>query len=137
MARYKLVKDEDLNTTGVIINDGTHPNLAEGTSIPNSTDNRHWVEYVEWEVSNDADAADTIDYMEMMRQERNGYLSAIDWRVIRNYRQVQNSETPTDDATAMGLVYTYMKDLADMPENNPGTDTKAEYEALTWPSEPA
>ena len=115
MGRYKLVKDEDLNVTGVIINDGTHPVLPQGTCIPAVVGNKDWDKYVEWDVDNDADAAETIDYMAMVRSERDSRMSTMDWRVLRNYQQVANSETPDDDGTAMGLVYVYMKDLRDMP----------------------
>lgn len=79
---------------------------------------------------------DPNDYMQMMRDERDRRMDAIQWRIQRNYRQIQNSETPTDDGTKMTEIYTYMKDLADMPQDNPDCDTKAEYDALTWPTEP-
>jgi len=137
MARYKLVKDEDLNLIAVLINDATHPTLSEGTRIPNDTSNRHWQEYLTWEESNDADAADTIDYMAKMRRERDTRMDAMQWRIQRNYRQIQNSETPTDDSAKMTAIYGYMKDLADMPQDNPNITTKAQYEALDWPSEPS
>jgi hypothetical protein len=138
MARYKLVKDEDGNTTGVVINDGTHPELPEGASIPNAADNRHWVEYEAWEAEpeNDADAADAIDWMARLRSDRDTKLAAIDWRIMRNKTQLDNSDTPSDDATKMGEVRDYMQTLRDFPANNPITD-KAGYEALSWPSEPA
>ena len=76
-------------------------------------------------------------FMGQMRQERDRLIDAIQWRVLRNYRQVQNNETPTDDATKMTAIYEYMKDLADMPQDNPDTDTQAEYNALVWPTVPA
>lgn len=136
MARYKLVKDEDGNTTGALINDGTHPELPEGSSIPNKVGNRFWDEYVIWEETNDADAADNIDWMAKMREERTRRINAIEWRIMRNKTQLDNSDTPDDDATKMTAIRTYMQDLRDMPEENPDVDTKAEYEALVWPTEP-
>jgi len=136
MSRYKLIKDVDLNVTDVIVNDGTHPTLPEGACIPAVVGDRDYDEYLVWEEENDADAADTIDYMEMMRVERDIRLKAADWRVHRNYQQVTNSDTPSDDASKMGDVYDYMQALRDMPEDHTGTDTKTEYEALTWPTEP-
>jgi len=125
MARYQLVKDEDLNIIGVRVNDSTHPELPEGTSIPNSLDNRHWVEYEEWAQSNTADAADTIDYMAMMRSERDQRLAACDWNQSRDV-------TLTNDAAWV----TYRQALRDMPQNNSSVSDKAAYEALTWPTEP-
>lgn len=128
MGRYKLVKDEDGNTTSVVINDGTHPNLAVGTIIPNDTDNRHWNEYVEWEESDDADAADTIDYMAQMRSKRDGRLQSCDWTVL--------SDSPL--AASLQADYeAYRQDLRDVPQDNPSITTKAGYDAITWPSEPA
>ena len=128
MARYKLVKDEDLNVIGVCVNDSTHPTLAEGASIPNDTSNRHWQEYLTWEESNDADAADTIDYMAKMRQERDQRLSACDWT------HIDDSPLSSEDKTSWA---TYRQSLRDMPQNNPSVTTKAQYEALAWPTEPA
>lgn len=127
MARYKLVKDEDLNVTGVIINDETHPILEEGTSIPANTENRFWNEYLEWAESNTADAADTIDYMAKMRVERDRRLSACDWT------HIDDSPLSSEDKTSWA---TYRQSLRDMPQNNSSVTTKAQYEALTWPTEP-
>lgn len=138
MGQYKLQKDADLNIIGVIVNDGTHPTLPQGACIPVAVGNKDYDEYVLWdaEEGNTPDAADGIDYMARMRGERDSRMNAIQWRIQRNQRQVANSETPTDDGTAMGLVYAYMADLADMPEDNSGIDTLTEYNALTWPTEP-
>jgi len=134
--RYKLVQDESLATTGVLVNDATHPTLAQGTSIPNDTNNRHWNEYLTWAQTNTADPADTIDYMQRMRDERDRRMNAMEWRINRNYRQTSNAETPTDNATKMTEIYTYMKSLADMPQTNPSVPDKASYDALVWPTEP-
>lgn len=79
---------------------------------------------------------DPVDYMALMRSERDRRLADIDWRILRNYTQVAHSETPTDDATKMAAIYAYQKDLRDMPENNPNTTTKALYDALVWPNKP-
>ena len=137
MARYKLIQDESLTTTGVLVNDATHPTLPQGTSIPNDTNNRHWAEYLEWAQNNTADAADTIDYMAQMRGERDRRMGAMEWRINRNHRQVNNSETPTDNAAKMTEIYNYMKSLADMPQTNPSVADDAAYDALVWPTEPA
>jgi len=136
MGRYKLVKDEDLNITNIIVNDGTHSTLPQGACIPVCVGNKDYDEYLIWEEENNADAADTIDYIVRMRSERTNRMNAMQWRIQRNQRQVANSEIPDDDGTVMGNIYDYMKALADMPEDNPGTDTKAKYAALTWPTEP-
>jgi hypothetical protein len=79
---------------------------------------------------------DPVDYMAKMRAERDTRLAEIDWRIIRNYTQVEHSETPTDDGTKMAAIYQYQKDLRDFPANNPIT-TKAQYDALVWPTKPA
>jgi len=75
--------------------------------------------------------------MTKMREERDRLLVAMDWRIQRNYQQVQASQTPTDDSTKMTEIYTYMQDLRDMPQDNPGISSDAEYNALTWPEEPS
>ena len=128
MGRYKLLKDDDGNTTGVLINDGTHPNLPQGTTIPNNTDHRLWQEYLEWEESNDADAADTIDWMQRMRDQRDSLLAACDW-------------TGCDDnqlsASVKSEWETYRQDLRDMPQDNPSVTTKSAFDALEWPTAPA
>lgn len=131
MARYKLVKDEDLNITGVVVNDGTHPRLPEGTSIPNAVGNRDWDEYLVWEATHDADAADTVDYMERMRQDRNNLMDVCDWTQLPDVIAQSRLTTANVDSFA-----TYRQALADMPQNNTGVTTKAAYEALSWPSEP-
>ena len=82
------------------------------------------------------DWVDPTDYMAKLRATRDQKLDEIDWRIIRNYTQVAHSETPTDDGTKMAAIYTYQKNLRDFPAANPIT-TKAQYDALTWPSEPA
>jgi len=127
MARYKLIEDENSNATGVIVNDETHPNLPQGACIPANIDNADWQEYLTWEESNDADAADNIDYMQMMRDRRNTLLTACDW--------TQLSDSPLSAAKKTEY-QTYRQDLRDMPQDNPNVDTKAEYDALVWPTEP-
>lgn len=79
---------------------------------------------------------DPVDYMALLRQTRDQKLNEMDWRVMRNYTQVAHSETPTDDGTKMAAIYQYQKDLRDFPANNPIT-TKAQYDALVWPTKPA
>ena len=130
MARYKLVKDEDLNTTGVVVNDDTHPTLPEGASIPNCVGNRDWDEYVLWEAEegNTADAADTVDYMARMRSVRDQLLSRCDWT------QITDSPLSGDAKTNY---QTYRQDLRDMPQDNPNITTKEGYDGLTWPTEPS
>lgn len=96
--------------------DGTYSGEANADSVPGLT---------------------VVDYMQKMRDERDARLNAIEWRVQRNYSQVQKGDTPTDDATKMTEIYTYQQDLRDMPQDNPSVTTKAQWDALTWPSEPA
>ena len=136
MGRYKLVKDEDANITSIIVNDETHPTLPQGTCIPVCVGNKDYDDYLEWDETNDADDADTIDYMVKMRAERDSRMNAMQWRIQRNQRQVANNETPDDADGKMDDIYDYMKDLANMPENNSSISTKAEYDALTWPTKP-
>ena len=60
MARYKnLGSDTPADRTGVIVNDGTHPTLPQGATIPNAAGNKHWQEFLEWEAEpNTPDSAD-------------------------------------------------------------------------------
>ena len=118
------------------MNDGTHPTLPKGACIPVSWGNKDYQEYLAWTAKNDADAADTIDYMAQMRSERDSRMNKMQWRIQRNYRQVANGETPDDDDVDMAKVYDYMKDLANMPADNSGIDTKEKYKTATWPVAP-
>lgn len=127
MARYKLVKDEDLNITDVRINDASHPVLAEGTVIPNTPGNRYWVQYETWAETNTPDAADTIDYLLRMRTERDLRLSVCDW--------TQGNDSPLIEGDKI-LWATYRQELRDMPQNNPSVPDKAAYDALVWPVAP-
>ena len=136
MSRYKLVKDENLNIVGVVVNDDSHSELPIGSYIPSSVGNRHWDEYVIWNELNAPDEADVVDYMFKMRQERDNRMNAMEWRINRNYRQLQNNEIATDDTSKMTEIYNYMKALADMPQNNPNVADKESYESLVWPTEP-
>jgi hypothetical protein len=82
-------------------------------------------------------AAAIVDYMSMIRVERDKRIAAIYWRVERNYTQVAGSVTPSDDSTKMTEIYVYLQDLRDMPNDNPDIDTNEEYVALVWPTVPA
>ena len=79
---------------------------------------------------------DPVDYMAKLRQTRDQKLDAIYWRVERNQTQKAGSITPTDDDTKMGDIYTYLQILRDFPAAHPVT-TKAQYDALVWPTVPA
>ena len=129
MARYKLMQDEDGNTAGVIVNDGTHPSLPQGASIPNDAANTDWVEYEQWVTDGGtADAADGIDWVERMRGVRDGLLAQTDWTQVSDV--ALTAQEVTDCAT-------YRTGLRDMPQNNPTIADKAAYDALTWPTKPA
>lgn len=135
MARYKLVTDEDGATTGVVVNDGTHPELAEGASIPNDSGNRHWVEYEAWvDEGNTADAADGVDWMQRMRDERDSLLSQTDWTQLSDVLQDSSGGSLTQEQ--IDNYAQYRQELRDMPQDNPDISSKAEYEALTWPTNP-
>lgn len=70
---------------------------------------------------------DPVDYMALMRATRDSLLTACDWTQLSDCQLT--AQQVTDYAT-------YRQSLRDMPQDNPGTTTKALYDALTWPTEP-
>jgi hypothetical protein len=79
---------------------------------------------------------DPIDYMDKMRTYRDCLINRFYWRVERHESQDAGGITPTDNDTKMAEIYTYLQALRDMPEVHPDVHTKAEYDALVWPTEP-
>lgn len=69
---------------------------------------------------------DPVDYMQMMRSERDRLLLACDWTQLTDCPLTEQQKT--DYAT-------YRQALRDMPQNNT-ISTKAEYESLVWPVKP-
>lgn len=97
------------------------------TYNPNET--WHMAVLREWvAVPNEIGAyVDSTDYMALMRGERDPLLMACDW--------TQLPDSPLS-ASLKADWAAYRQDLRDMPQDNPIT-TKAEYDALVWPVEPA
>jgi hypothetical protein len=79
---------------------------------------------------------DPVDYMARLRRDRDTKLNSIYRRVERNQSQKAGEIVPTDNDTKMDEIYAYLQVLRDFPAANPIT-TKAQYDALTWPEEPA
>lgn len=69
---------------------------------------------------------DPVDYMELMRKERNQLLLESDWT------QLADSPLSTEDKESWS---TYRQSLRDMPQNN-NPSNKTEYDNLTWPTKP-
>jgi len=133
MARYRMAEDENGDTKGVYVNDGTHPELPEGAFIPNVVGNHHWDEYVIWEETNDADAAeDEYDWDGRMTQVRNSLLTQYDWTQLPDVLD-QSRLTAGQVASAVA----YRQELADVPQNNTNVTTKTAFDAISWPTKPS
>lgn len=112
MAKYKLQENGVLDT-------------ETGGNIPDSMDNRHWVEYQEWLTDdNTPDPADVYvaDWDNEGRQERDAKLSTCDW--------TQLADSPLASAKKTEWA-TYRQSLRDLPA------TYTDYSTVVWPSEPA
>jgi len=117
MAKYKIqgngVKDTEL-----------------GRSIPNDTDNRHWIEYQVWvDAGNTADPEYTPQEItdnawSDLRSERDVLLSATDFFMSYDY---YNNEMTSQEQTD---VTTYRSSLRTLPaDTSDPTD-------VTWPTKP-
>jgi len=112
MAKYKLTEDGVLDT-------------ETSANIPDSTGNRHWVEYQEWlGEGNTPDPADVYvaGWDNEGRGNRDGMLTASDW--------TQLADSPLA-APKKAEWATYRQELRDLPATYPT------YGDVVWPTEPA
>lgn len=93
--------------------------LSDNAFIPANPDNRDFAEYLEWKAEgNIPEAADPIDHMTSLRDERNTKLAASDW--------TQLADAPADQAAWA----VYRQALRDLPANTPDPANPV------WPQEP-
>ena len=117
MARYKL----NINGDGVFYPDGGNLN------IPESMDNRHWIEYQEWLAEgNIPDPAETDEEKKVRLLGQ-----------LRSQRQARLTDTDfygNSDVTMSEDMSTYRQALRDMPTSH---TTISKLESPTWPTKPA
>ena len=149
MARYKEQKDKGGTLIGILINDTTHGDLPQGSTIPIAVGNRHYDEYLLLVAEpNTVDAADVYDHEPDMRSDLDARIHATDDTIMRDVRQKRQgmddaARTSSPDAindAELIVLDTYIKDLADLPgliTAQGEIGAAGSFETPTWPSKPS
>ena len=124
----KNIKSYKLADYGVV-------DTETGAFIPKAEGNRHWQEYQGWLAEGNTPDPDPIskaidfEYWldNAVRPQRDAKMAAFEWRISRYNRQVQMSQTPTDDISVLNH---YMHALANLPPT-----LTAIVDPIPWPVE--